>query len=663
MGLPDWDTVFYWINPDRQPTVEQRDTEVEMCLKNNEIRILDNYDIEPEDDFWENFPFRNLPTKPGTSVCVEELEQFITSNEKLMSSSQYKRALRVVNDLRNGANPCQKRELPPISVRNAKSALENGALLTDKIASWIKCGFVSGPFEYFPLEGFRANSLMAIPKNGKVRPIVNLSSPKGGSYNDNINNLLIEKVRMSTARSFSYMLKENGPNARIWKFDICDAYKLIPAMIEHLRLQGFTWLGRHFVETQKIFGGVDSVCSFDRLGETLKCVAVILSKVNQNSVARALDDFVHVIPENSEKAGAFAREFKNLCKILNIGLAENCPKFEKAFEDTTRGVVLGVGFDSETMTWFLTKEKSCKIMVRCEKAIEESHMSLKDMEKLMGSVNDLCQMCPFGKLFRYEGYRLLRSFNNNENILVLTTSLFKQDMKTVMKIAESAVHGIPIASRWSMPPLSALHFYSDVAGASYTYYKGIKVYHHKTGIGAACVGGESLDTITCWHRIIWPEDFMRKNTDRWNVHFGSKSTTLEALAVLLPFLAVPKQLAGRELVFHVDNSAVEVGWRKGVVKNEETATIVLRSIQFIASFLGARTRIFHVKRMSHEMATLADKLSRSGRLDMDELSNLKGKEVKIGSYFLEKWLSEPWEDWSLPYNLVEEVKNKIHNCS
>ena len=92
--------------------------------------------------------------------------------------------------------------------------------------------------------------------------------------------------------------------------------------------------------------------------------------------------------------------------------------------------------------------------------------------------------------------------------------------------------------------------------------------------------------------------------------------------MLLPFLAIPEQLAGRELVFHVDNSAVEVGWRKGVVKNEETATIVLRSIQFIASFLGARTCIFHVKRMSHEMATVADKLSRSGRLDRDQMLSL-----------------------------------------
>ncbi len=95
---------------------------------------------------------------------VEKLEEVISSLETKMSSSQLKRARRVLNDLKFGADACQKSELPPISVANARSALENGALLTDKIASWVKCGFGSGPFSFCPLQGFRANSLMAVPK-------------------------------------------------------------------------------------------------------------------------------------------------------------------------------------------------------------------------------------------------------------------------------------------------------------------------------------------------------------------------------------------------------------------------------------------------------------------------------------------------------------------
>ena len=39
------------------------------------------------------------------------------------------------------------------------------------------------------------------------------------------------------------------------KFDFVDAYKNIPATLADLRLQGFTWLGKFFVENNMTFGG------------------------------------------------------------------------------------------------------------------------------------------------------------------------------------------------------------------------------------------------------------------------------------------------------------------------------------------------------------------------------------------------------------------------
>ncbi len=89
-------------------------------------------------------------------VNVDELEKIIASCSEKMSYSQKKRAKRIVNDLRLGADACQLKDLPPIQVPNATSAIENGELLTDKIASWVKCGFVSGPFNFCPLPGFRS---------------------------------------------------------------------------------------------------------------------------------------------------------------------------------------------------------------------------------------------------------------------------------------------------------------------------------------------------------------------------------------------------------------------------------------------------------------------------------------------------------------------------
>jgi hypothetical protein len=45
---------------------------------------------------------------------------------------------------------------------------------------------------------------------------------------------------------------------------------LIPAPINDLRLQGFSFGGRFFVETQQVFGSIKVVENFDRLGKTLE---------------------------------------------------------------------------------------------------------------------------------------------------------------------------------------------------------------------------------------------------------------------------------------------------------------------------------------------------------------------------------------------------------
>ena len=80
--------------------------------------------------------------------------------------------------------------------------------MTDAIAYWIKSGFACGPFDSPPLDRFRVNQLAAVPQDGKVRPVINVSYPAGSSFNDNIIENSMEKVKMSSARSFGYTSKK-----------------------------------------------------------------------------------------------------------------------------------------------------------------------------------------------------------------------------------------------------------------------------------------------------------------------------------------------------------------------------------------------------------------------------------------------------------------------
>jgi hypothetical protein len=93
-----------------------------------------------------------------------------------------------------------------------------------------------------------------------------------------------------------------------------------------------------------------------------------------------------------------------VCKDINIELAEDCPEFEKAFTDSSYGKVLGKFFDKEKMAWMVPEEKRTELI----REIESAHkygMSTKQLESLLGKLNDIGIMCPFLKSFRSELYR------------------------------------------------------------------------------------------------------------------------------------------------------------------------------------------------------------------------------------------------------------------
>ena len=70
--------------------------------------------------------------------------------------------------------------------------------------------------------------------------------------------------------------------------DMKDAYKNVPAKVEDLRLQGFSWLGAYFVETQLIFGASPAVANFDNLGGTTENITLTHCSIPKDLVQKNL---------------------------------------------------------------------------------------------------------------------------------------------------------------------------------------------------------------------------------------------------------------------------------------------------------------------------------------------------------------------------------------
>jgi hypothetical protein len=190
-----------------------------------------------------------------------------------------------------------------MAIKSAKSVLKHRQYMMDNVASWVKAGFVAGPFDTPPCSKLRVNAMVAVEQNEKVRPCMNVSLPEGGSLNDNVKQCDVGKVHMSSAGLFGYALREARTQASISKFYMKDAYKNIPAKLEELQLQGFIWLGKFFIELKQIFGALTSVSDFDILGNTVQTLARAVSNQPKKWCQRQLGDNPVVAPARTGWCG------------------------------------------------------------------------------------------------------------------------------------------------------------------------------------------------------------------------------------------------------------------------------------------------------------------------------------------------------------------------
>ncbi len=95
--------------------------------------------------------------------------------------------------------------------------------------------------------------------------------------------------------------------------------------------------------------------------------------------------------------------------------------------------------------------------------------------------------------------------------------------------------------------------------------------------------------------------------------------------------------------------AVFFGWETKVVNNDITATILIRAIHLMTTYLGVWVHVQHVLRCSDMYSTLTE-IFHAGSRHVEE-SEVHG--------VLIHWLENPTVDWSLPEAFSKELRNKI----
>jgi len=367
-----------------------------------------------------------------------------------------------------------------------------------------------------------------------------------------------------------------------------------------------------------------------------------------------------VTPAASIHGPRFAAAYQDICKTLNIQLAPACPQLEKAFQDSTVGTVLGIRFDTTRLTWTVSPEKRDNILRDVAGPLARAPLTLEQMQHLMGVLQDFGQMCPFLNGFKQPLNSFLASLLQKPDPARPLPPQARADLQIWANVIAASVVPLPIPHRPLPPSLSALHFVSDAAGARYVTVKGRRIPCDRPGQrGAAAIGIGPQGEIWLCARVTWPAYLLLKARDEKKRPYGCKSTTLELVGLILPILTVPHLLQGKELCFHVDNLATVYGWENRAVAKDSSASVLIRSLHLIATYLGCIVHVHHLPRMSDTHARLADRLSRKSTTTSRDRARIRHAMKPAIPTALRRWLDAPSADWDLPGALLQDVQQRL----
>jgi hypothetical protein len=514
--------------------------------------------------------------------------------------------------------------------------------MTDNVASWVKSGFVAGPFDTPPCEKFRVNALVAVEQNQKVRPCLNVSLPEGKSLNDNVNKCELEKVHMSSARLFGYAIREAGQNSVMSKFDMRDAYKNIPAMHCDLRLQGFIWLGKFWVELKQTFGAVASVCNYDKFGNTIQALTRTFCDIPSRLCQRQLDDNPVVSPAGTNWCEQFSEEYTRVCKMVNVKLAEDCPEKDKAFTNQTSGKVLGIWFDTVSLKWRLPVEKSNKALTAIHDIYKSETVNLLTMQKLLGRLNDIALMCPFLSAFRRPINELCTEAGRSASGTARVSDLVKNDLELWSAVIGDCAEGLPIPSLPVSVPLSHKSFAVHAV-------KNQNLSHKSSDAGIGCYGSNEDGMYLSKVSFLWNAKAYR------DLALFENHCTLILAGILLSLTVNFRNLKNQHIVFLTNNITCVWAWDKKYASDDIRSSILIRCIVILAAYLGSEIHIDYKKDPNSWEFISAERLSRDCTTSNTERTFLRRQLDEMVPRDLQLWLSSWSEDWSLPGKLANSL--------
>ena len=452
------------------------------------------------------------------------------------------------------------------SSRNMVSARQHPEPIQRYLATEMAKGRIIGPVAPIVQGGrIQISRFGVIPKPhqpGKWRLITDLSSPEGFSVNDGITPQLCS-VSYSSVDDAVQAVGRLGKGALLAKFDLENAYRLVPVHPVDRLLLGMKWEGDVYIDGALPFGLRSAPKLFTAIADALLW---IMGSHGVQEGIHYLDDFLVLGPAGSDMCGRALVTSLDICRELGVTVAP-----QKTEGPVTSLSFLGILLDTERMELRLPNDKLIRLRALIHEWKGRRACRKRQLLSLIGQLQHACKVVRAGRSFlrrlidlstvpkkMHHQVRLNRAFQSD----LLWWDTFLEDWNGVSMM--TSLHRSPASATLT----------SDASGG--------------WGCGAFTSDGE-------WFQMQWPD------------YWGSVHITVKELVPIVVASAIwGQKWRGKTVRCRCDNAAVVAVTRSGSSKHPLVMHL-LRCLSFFVAYYQLYLDTVHLPGRCNEAA---DALSR-----------------------------------------------------
>ena len=450
--------------------------------------------------------------------------------------------------------------------RECRSARRNAAVIDSYIREERSLARLLVPDD--GVTGVQVNPFGVIPKPhqpNKWRLIVDLSSPRGASVNDGIDQTLCSISYVSIDEAARRVVKL-GSGALLAKLDLRNAYRVVPVHPDDQPLLGMRWGGSLFLDAALPFGLRSAPKIFSAVADALLW-CMYTSGVT--SAIHYLDDFLFFGRPDSEDCG------RNLAKAVEVCTALGTPVAPHKLEGPLSVLTfLGIEIDTVQGLLRLPEEKLLRLRSVLAEWLTRRSCTKRELLSLIGVLHHAASVVKPGRIF----VRRLIDLASTMRVLHFYLRINREARSDILWWAS-------FVDRWNGEGLlSALgrllpsrSVQTDASGSW----------------GCGAVYGSQ------WIQLAWPEEWQ-----------GQSIAPKEMLPVLAAF-TWGKNWSGSYVKFESDNSTVVAALRSGTYRNPIVMHL-LRTLHFVAAHFAFTFSASHI---AGSINTVADAISRNFTMD------------------------------------------------